>query len=208
MTRIIITRHGETDWNAQGRIQGTADIPLNENGIAQALQLAESLSKITIHAIYTSEYQRAAETARLIQQAHPDKPQLTLSKDIRERSWGVIEGLSWEEIERIHPDAARGINSGALDYVPPGGESKRDAFNRTRRLLRHIARRHPDQFVLIVTHRSIAATLLKYAMNIGVEDPTPFRMANCALYIIDTPDGEQLHVQNLNDRALTGTDPP
>mgnify|MGYP000244700882 CR=1 FL=1 len=198
MTRIILVRHGETDWNVQHKIQGSTDIPLNENGETQAMRAAARLAQIPISAIYASDYSRAARTAQLIHEKHPGVP-LILDEDLRERSWGRLEGLTWQDIERRHAAEIKGITSGSLDYAPPDGESKKTVINRANRFLGRVIRKHPDATVVVVTHGGVAGLILKDALGIDPGARTPFRVENCALHIIDTSDGAFWYIQTLND---------
>ena len=207
MTRLILTRHGETDWNARHKIQGSTDIPLNETGRAQARLLARRLANVEIQAIYSSDYQRALDTARAVHAHHPDA-QLEILEDLRERSWGELEGHTWKDIERDHPEAVRGITSGDLDFTPPGGESKKFVLNRIMRALGRIVRVHPDQRVLAVTHGGVVSLILKHALNVDVAAPTPFRVENCALHILDTEDGGHWYIHSLNDMSHLELDVP
>src|SRR5215831_5516449 len=108
MTRrlVFITRHGETDWNLEGRWQGHTDIPLNDRGRAQARAVAEMLRDVGLVGLVSSDLSRARETAEIVGAAlglgvpHVDA-------DLRERTCGVFEGLTRSECERLHPDAWR-----------------------------------------------------------------------------------------------------
>ena len=100
--RLLLVRHGETDWNAAGRIQGCTDTPLNARGRAQAAALAEKLrSSERAEALYTSPLRRAAETAEIIGSALGLRPEPV--EALREISFGVWEGCSWAEIQRRWP---------------------------------------------------------------------------------------------------------
>lgn len=212
MTRIILVRHGETDWNVERRIQGSTDIPLNSNGEAQAQRLSMRLSPIHLDAIYTSDYIRAERTARIVHECHRDAP-LLVRPELRERNWGNLEGLKWEEIQRDHPEVVEGVTSGAPDFAPAGGESKAQVNGRAVGLMREIAAQRPDETVLVVTHGGVAVIILKHALDIFIGALTPFRVENCAIHILDT-DGEKWYVHTLNDMShlegfsLSGSAPP
>jgi broad specificity phosphatase PhoE len=132
---LLLVRHGETDWNADGRLQGQTDRPLSDYGRRQAQQLAEELSDEDIEAIYTSDLSRARETAE-IAGARLRLP-VELDPDLREKDWGTWEGLTPVERDRV-------------EFV---GESTEAHRERTLRALRQISERHPDGGrVLVVTH--------------------------------------------------------
>ena len=101
--RLLFARHGETDWNVAGRIQGSADIALNENGRAQAVELAQKIRDMRIPdlVLYSSPQKRAFETARIV--AERVGAPLSAKNGFEEISFGNWEGLSWNEIERVYP---------------------------------------------------------------------------------------------------------
>jgi broad specificity phosphatase PhoE len=103
---VFITRHGETDWNAEGRWQGHTDIPLNDNGRAQARGVAQALRSAGLAAIVSSDLQRAHETAKIIG-LELGVPVAYTDPDLRERMFGVFEGLTRADCERLHPEAWR-----------------------------------------------------------------------------------------------------
>jgi broad specificity phosphatase PhoE len=131
---LLLVRHGETDWNAEGRLQGHTDRPLNEYGRRQAQRLADELAGEELEAIYSSDLARARETAEIVGE-RLGLP-VVLDPDLREKNWGTWEGLT--PVER--------------DAVELVGESTEEHTERTLRALRRIAGRHPDGRVLVVTH--------------------------------------------------------
>ena len=117
--RLYLTRHGRTAWNHVGRFQGHTDIPLDEVGRAQSVELARKL-RGTVDAVLASDLQRASETARIVAEVLAI-PMLGLDADLRERGYGIFEGLTREECIQRHPAvwAARGDNR---NFEPPGSE--------------------------------------------------------------------------------------
>jgi broad specificity phosphatase PhoE len=135
VTTLLLVRHGETDWNADGRLQGQTDRPLNDFGRRQARQLAADLEGDELEAIYSSDLARARETAEIVGERIGLR--VVLDSDLREKDWGTWEGLTAAERDRV-------------EFV---GESTRAHQERTLRALRRIAERHPGQgHVLVVTH--------------------------------------------------------
>jgi broad specificity phosphatase PhoE len=134
VTTLLLARHGETDWNAEGRLQGHTDTPLNELGRRQARRLAEELSGDGIDAVYSSDLARARDTAEIV--AERLGLPVGLDPDLRERDWGTWEGLTGAERERV-------------ELVGETTEAHRE---RTLRSLRSIASAHPKGRVLVVTH--------------------------------------------------------
>lgn len=135
MTRLLLVRHGETDWNADGRLQGQTDRPLSDFGRQQARRLADELAAEDFEAIYSSDLARARETAEIVG-ARVGLP-VMLDPDLREKDWGTWEGLT--AVER--------------DRVEFAGESTEAHQERILRALQRISERHPgDRSVLVVTH--------------------------------------------------------
>lgn len=202
-TRILLSRHGETDWNAERRIQGSTDIPLNARGEEQARCLADRLAGTPFCAIYSSDLKRAFRTAELTRERRPDIP-LIPALELRERNWGALEGLRWDDIMRDHPDVAEGITSGDPDYaLPGGGESRAQVLRRATSLFLRIVKDHPGQTVAIFTHGGVCATLLKHALGVSPRTRTSFLVENCALHILDF-DGKSWTVRTLNDMSHLG----
>lgn len=134
MTTLLLVRHGETDWNAEGRLQGHTDRPLNETGRRQARELAERLSGERIDAIYASDLSRAKETAEIVGE-HLGLT-VVIDSDLREKNWGSWEGLTGDE--RVH--------------VEFEGESTEEHRARIVGAVKRIAERHPGQRIVVVTH--------------------------------------------------------
>ena len=161
MTTLLLVRHGETDWNAAGRLQGHTDRPLNEYGRSQAEALAERLSADVIAAVYASDLARARETAVIVG-ARLGLP-VTEHADLRERDWGNWEGLTAAERERVE-----------LEAETPAAHRER-----TLRALRWIAERHAGERVVVVTHggsiRRAQASVLGVALPV---------LDNCAVWAV------------------------
>lgn len=126
--RIHLIRHGQTEWNAEGRWQGALDVHLSAVGIEQAHRLARHLSAYAIRAIYSSDLSRAAVTARIC----ADALGLPVRLDPRWREFnlGVLSGLTMDEIRARYPDELRGLQENYLDHVVAGGESRRMMMER------------------------------------------------------------------------------
>jgi probable phosphoglycerate mutase len=119
--RLYLVRHGETDWNAVGRLQGSSDIPLNDRGRAQALSLAAHLSHHGVERVWTSDLSRARETGAVIA-AHLGLAAPVVEADLRERRFGVFEGLTRDEIAARYPVEWRAWHDKTV--MPEGGESR------------------------------------------------------------------------------------
>ncbi len=161
MTRLVLIRHGETDWNVEGRYQGQADPPLNERGVEQARLLAERLKNVGIEIIYASPLKRAWQTAEIIARTlhvplHPD-PRLM---EINQGEW---EGRLVTDIAREYPDLFRRWETSPWEVTLPGGENLAQVQQRVYQAVDEIVARHPHQTVALVTHRlPIALIKIRY----------------------------------------------
>ena len=174
MTTILLVRHGETDWNLQRRVQGHSDTPLNDNGRAQALALADTLDDLELEAVYASDLARAFETARII--AERRGLPVTSVPGLRERNFGTWEGLTDTEIFERYPAAKNGSWGDA--------ETQDEMRERVLAALHEIAAAHPGGRVLVVTHGGPVRRLL---VECGRDGKGP--IGNCALYEVRFQDG-------------------
>ena len=167
MTRLILIRHAETDWNVEGRWQGQADPPLNAVGRAQAEGLAAGLAGQRFEAIYSSDLQRACETAEIVAASLG----LTVTPDarLREIHQGVWEGLLATDVEARYPNELAARRSDPIGGRAPGGESVAEVAARVWAAADDIARRHPLGPVIIISHGLALATLLCRTRGIGLE---------------------------------------
>jgi alpha-ribazole phosphatase len=167
MTHLILIRHGETDWNAEGRYQGQIDIPLNKRGREQAAQLAQALSDAHLAAIYASDLARASETAEVL--ARAAGLQVQVDPRLREINQGRWEGRLFSEIRAEYPEELRRRRDDLLAFAPPGGEVVRQVKERVLAAIADIVRRHPAQSVAIVSHGLALALVRAYYGNYPAE---------------------------------------
>jgi broad specificity phosphatase PhoE len=151
--RLFLARHGRTEWNLAGRFQGHTDVPLDAHGRAQAQALAELL-RGRIEAVISSDLARASESARIIAAAL-ELPLLALDPDLRERSFGIFEGLTRDECIAQHPEiwAAR---DGNPNFIVPGGEAPEIVVARVQRALARTVTllQGTHQSALVLSHGS------------------------------------------------------
>jgi probable phosphoglycerate mutase len=150
MTDLVLVRHGETEWNRLGRVQGRTDIPLNETGRAQARATAERLAGGRFDAVVSSPLSRAAETARIIADGL-GVGHVELVDDLVERNYGEAEGMTGADI-----DARFG---GVLEAQ----ETREETIARAKPALLAIAEQHPDERVLVVSHGGVIGSLIRDA---------------------------------------------
>ncbi|MFZ2738857.1 MAG: histidine phosphatase family protein [Burkholderiaceae bacterium] len=194
-TRIIAIRHGETAWNADTRIQGHLDIPLNPTGRWQAQQLAKSLSAETLDAIYSSDLSRAFETASAISQNHPELAgrEPTQLPALRERCFGAFEGQTWSEVETQWPEQAQRWHSRDIDFSPEGGETLVELHSRIESAVDSIAQQHPGQQIALVAHGGVMDVLYRLATRLDLQAPRTWALGNTAVNrLLWSPEGLSL----------------
>jgi probable phosphoglycerate mutase len=177
---LFLFRHGQTDWNREGRLQGHTDTPLNAAGLAQAEALAKRLLAHRLDAVVSSDLTRALTTARII--AEVSGVPLLTDPGLREVSVGLAEGMLWEEAKaRFGAELTERWYSD--DNVAfPGGETGHQTLTRGLAALRRIALTHPYQRLAVSTHGAMVRRLVKHALP---ADATPVRARNAALFVLD-----------------------
>ena len=178
-TRLIAVRHGETAWNRVSRIQGHTDIPLNDAGLWQARQVGEAVAGEGIDAIYSSDLQRAADTARAIGRAAGVPVQLDVA--LRERHFGELEGLTHDEISTRWPEQARRWRGRDPAYGPQGGETLQDFHARCVGALARLAQRHPGQTVVLVAHGGVLDCFYRAANGVDLSVPRSWTIGNATI---------------------------
>ena len=183
--KLILTRHGETEWNATKRYQGQSDIPLNETGLRQASQLAKRLSTESIDSIYSSDLSRAATTAKAIIDLQPNVLQLNHDPRWRELSFGDWEGLSYEEVRAKWMGESSSWYDNPARLSPPNGETLLQLAARVNSALQDLRIQHKDQTVLVVTHAGAIQTLLCSVLGMDLQRYWQFRVLQTSLTILD-----------------------
>lgn len=183
-TRICLVRHGETAWNAERRLQGHIDIPLNEKGHAQARATAAGLAGERFSAAYCSDLQRARQTADSIVTRCGLAPEF--DAQLRERHYGAFQSLTYDEARARFPEAYRHFESRDPAFVfPDGGESLREFAARIHDVLHRIARAHQGGQVLVVTHGGVLDIAHRLATGKPLDAPRDFTIPNAALNWIE-----------------------
>jgi broad specificity phosphatase PhoE len=159
-------RHGQTDWNLQGRYQGQSDVPLNQIGRAEAQSLARRLISQNFVAIYTSDLKRARETAEII--AGVLQLPVTPEPHLREINQGEWEGQLVDVIKARYAELWRQHTIDPANFHPPGGESVAEVAERVQSAVRNIAHLYPTGSVLIVSHGLALATIICRGLGIPV----------------------------------------
>jgi probable phosphoglycerate mutase len=198
VTRILLVRHGETDWNATGRIQGHSDTPLNAAGHEQARRVARRLAREPVRALYSSDLARAFQTATAIGQTLG----LTVvtSPRLRERQYGVWEGLTAAEIQARFPEQFAEWRARSTDFAPPQGETRSQLLTRALAELQAIARRHAREVVVVVTHGGFCYVLINHILGSVDGDRREFTFGNASIHTLEVI-AERWSVTSVNETA-------
>lgn len=190
-TRIIAIRHGETAWNVDSRLQGHLDIPLNDVGLWQARQAALALADEPIDAIYSSDLQRAWVTAQAI--AETTQAPLTAHQGLRERSFGVLQGHTFEELEAKEPEQAYRWRKRDPAFAPEGGESLIALRERITGTTYALAAQHVGGQIVLVAHGGVLDVLYRAATRQDIQAPRTWQLGNAAINrLLWTSDGLSL----------------
>ena len=190
--RIYVARHGQTDWNLEGRLQGGTDIPLNATGRQQAVQLGERLKSLRLDAVYSSALRRSRETAELVASSAP----LTPLPRLNERRLGKFEG------QKLARSTTGGGAAGAAPSDDPltreydrrlivpndsldGGESLEQFADRVGQATKELLAKHRSGAILIVGHGMTNQMVLKSLLDLSFEQASGVQMANDELYLVE-----------------------
>ncbi|SDW89491.1 phosphoglycerate mutase [Thiocapsa roseopersicina] len=164
-TTICVTRHGETDWNITGVLQGWIDVPLNDNGRKQALEMADAFKDSGFSQVWTSPLSRASETARIVAEVL-GLPSPIHSDGLKERNFGRVQGMTKQDLSVLHP----GLHADIMRRDPAcrfeEGESPDEFADRIVAALHEIARRHPGERVLAMTHGWVMDVITRHARGL------------------------------------------
>ena len=179
---LYVVRHGATDWNQSGRIQGHLDIPLDETGRAQARLASRWLATVRATALYSSDLLRAYETAQLIGQA--TGLQVVQKPGLREINFGVWQGLSSPQIRERDPDVYAARRANPYDVAPAGAETWRQFFDRAVQAVHEILTTTEAQRVIVVTHSGVCTALGLRALGLDCTGKRTFESHNCGIHTI------------------------
>lgn len=216
MTEILLIRHGETAWNAKRRLQGHLDIPLNEEGERQAAALGRALRDESLDAVFSSDLQRARQTAEAI--AAPRGMQVHLDRGLRERCYGAFEGMLYGEISQRYPDAYKAWQARDIDARFPEGvhvaETLREFSQRVVSTITRIVLENKFRRVAMVAHGGVLECAYRAAQGLGFSHARDFDIFNAsvnrfiwdgsALKIVHW--GDVTHLQELEEDALDELD--
>ncbi len=202
MTLLYVIRHGETDYNRNGRYQGQSDVPLNAEGRNQCRTLAARMSAIPLDVVYTSDLSRAQESARMIAGAHT----VVLDTRLREVNVGRCIGLTAAEIAAREPGFYAAMKTDPDGTPFPGGESNYDVKLRTLEAFSAIRARYPEGRVAVVTHGGVIKLLVGEVLGLPMSERHRILLENCGLTVIEW--GNDLRrLRSLNDTGHLATPP-
>jgi len=203
--RFLLVRHGESTYNAEGRIQGQQDAPLSARGWQQAERIGERLRSYAFDACYASDLSRAADTARAIMRHHPDVP-LAFTTLLREIKFGIFEGRIMPEIAEMYPEEYAQWIEDRHNFVPSGAEGWHDLYERAGHAFRWLQDQGHGGTVLVVAHGAILNSFLSQFLHLGHDEGSRrFHFDNTALAVVeDKPFGPRLLLAN--DTSHLGPD--
>ena len=211
-TTLIVVRHGETDWNIDGKYQGHLDSSLSPLGIKQAEALAAGLSGRDIEAIYSSDLRRAVQTTEMIAQ-ELSLPFITDDR-LRERLLGIIQGETPDVFREQYPEESRLFFSTCPDYALPEGESLRQLYVRNIACAEELTEDHIGRKILIVTHGGVLRSFLYKVLNLSLNQSLPASLFNASINMFSVMEhqwklevwGDTNHLDGM--RALDGIEQP
>jgi len=196
--RLIIVRHGETFYNAERRITGQSDVPLNSFGERQAAALGECLATEHLDVIVTSDVERTRDTARAIASKHGLPIQE--DSDLRELAFGEWEGYTFEDILAKDANRAAQWRADPSIYAPPGGETIIQVRDRCARALKRWQTEYPKSSVVWVTHGGLIGVLLCHVLDIDLKRRWQFSHDNASISEIRFRD-DRVFIERLNETA-------
>lgn len=178
VTELVLVRHGETDWNAQGRIQGQLDIPLNATGLAQAAAVGARLREQHFDAVYASDLQRAMQTARPVVQGV--EREIRREPRLRERHFGALQGLTGEEAQQQQSRVWQAYKSRGPQADLGGGESLLVFSRRVVDFIDQVLQAHAGGRVLLISHGGVLDMAYRHAtgMPLGIQRDFPIYNAS------------------------------
>jgi broad specificity phosphatase PhoE len=197
MTRIVLVRHGETEWNRVERFRGRADVPLNETGLLQAEATARRIeSHAPAAAVYSSPLARAVRTAQAI--AERQSLRVQIHQGLIDILYGEWQGLSAEEVKQRWPEQLAAWYQAPHMVRIPGGESLDELRARCGATVKEIAARHSGSAVVLVAHTVVNRIILLFVLGLDNGRFWHLRQDTCAMNEIEV-DGEEFTLVSMND---------
>jgi len=204
-TRFVIIRHGETEWNVDGREMGQLDSPLTPLGVAQAEGLARRVAATRFDALYSSDLGRAVKTATII--ARLCSREVLFDARLRERNMGIFQGLTHAEMESKYPAERAEYRKEGSSYVIPSGESADERVQRALDCLEELAGQHAGGTLVIITHGGILMGLFEHVLGLPFGSGGKFRRPNAAWNVF-TRERARWILETWGDVSHISVDPP
>lgn len=210
MRLLFLVRHGQTDWNIEGRFQGRRDIPLNSRGILQAEATSGALQRLRFGSIWSSPLSRALRTAQII--AAPHGCEVSIHDDLTEICHGEWEGLSNRVVADRWPELLGEWHASPETVTMPGGESLEDVSVRSVRALKDVCTASPEGNILVVAHDAVLKVLICHLLDAPLSSFWRFRLENGSITVCDMTDtipclsvcGDACHLGDAFDRTVQG----
>ena len=186
---LLFVRHGQTDWNLEGRWQGSSDVPLNASGLEQVEQAVAKLASFRIDAIYSSPLTRSLETARAI--ARRVGLGVIVDPRLAEISLGEWEGMQAGQIEEEYPELYRRWEDDPRGVRPPGGETIREVHDRAIAAVEEIAARHLGGRACVVTHKTVIVVVRCHYLGLSLPEEMRMMPPNAAYEIMEVKVGNR-----------------
>jgi broad specificity phosphatase PhoE len=203
MTEIIMTRHGETQWNIQEIFRGRLDVELNEKGLKQADLLGKYLADSDIDAVYTSPMKRAIQTAEAVARYH--KQHVRIAREITDLDFGNWQGLTLAQVKEQYKELYLVWQEQPDKTVIPGGETLGDVRRRSLSFVHELVNRHSGTFML-VTHRVIVKVLTCALLGLGDSHFWNIRVDSCGITAFSYRDGQYILNEHNSTSFLRGLD--
>ena len=184
MTKLVLLRHGQTDWNLNHRYQGLTDIPLNEVGEQQAKEANAFLKSFRFDAVYCSDLDRAVTTAKLALKDVFPLESIQFDRRLRERSFGTYEGGPYDK-EDLPSEYRISMEADPENFKFPEGESLNEMEKRIRPFYDEILEKHPDETVLIVAHGSLLSMFFFISQHQPVNDNNRIHLKNAEPFVME-----------------------
>lgn len=180
-TTLMVVRHGETVWNLEQRFQGHGDSPLTARGRSETRSLGKRLKSYAFDRLISSDLGRAMETAALIAEdtGHP----IITDPRLRERHYGVLEGLTIDEIKARHAGIFSKLITGNPDEVIPGGESHRQFYDRNIDFVQQFLAENAGVTALLVVHGGVLDSFMRFITQLPLDHPRCYTAVNTSLNI-------------------------
>jgi len=178
-SRVTVVRHGETEWNLSRRVQGQKNSQLTDTGIKQAELTSEALKDEKFDVLYSSDLQRARETAEIINRPHNLEHRIEI--DLRERDFGIMEGYTLAEVQEKFPEVYSGYKSRDESYIIPDGENLVNLYGRVKNAVNRIVGENQGKHILIVTHGGVMDCMLRRVFDYPLSGMRTFSLYNASI---------------------------